>query len=171
MQTKEEAATKKKAYMKIYHQQNKEAQNKRSKAYYKDNKEKIKAMNRVWGKAHPEKVKEYANNWYHKDKAKESTTIFYLLKHAKSRAIKKNVEFSLLEEDITVPELCPILKKPLIKHDPKYGPSLDRKDPLKGYTKDNVWVISRLANAMKWDSDKEDRLLFAVWVMTTEEEF
>lgn len=32
-----------------------------------------------------------------------------------------------------------------------YSYSLDRKDPNKGYTKDNVWVISQIANAIaKW---------------------
>ena len=41
-----------------------------------------------------------------------------------------------------------------------YGYSLDRKDPNKGYTKDNVWVISQIANAMK--------LLFAKWVLSLE---
>ena len=37
----------------------------------------------------------------------------------------------------------------LINVDVYYGYSLDRKDPNKGYTKDNVWVISQIANAMK----------------------
>lgn len=45
---------------------------------------------------------------------------------------------------------------------------VDRKDPTQGYTKDNVWVISQLANAMKWDSTKEERLAFAKWVMSLE---
>ena len=45
---------------------------------------------------------------------------------------------------------------------------LNRKDPTKGYTVDNVWVISQLANAMKWDSNKEERIAFANWVLTTE---
>lgn len=39
-----------------------------------------------------------------------------------------------------------------------YSYSLDRKDPNKGYTKDNVWVISQIANAMK----------FAKWVLSLE---
>lgn len=50
----------------------------------------------------------------------------------------------------------------------KYAYSLDRKDPTQGYTKDNVWVISQIANAMKWDSTKEERVLFANWVLSLE---
>lgn len=38
----------------------------------------------------------------------------------------------------------------------------------KGYTKDNVWVISQIANAMKWDSTHEERVLFAKWVLSLE---
>lgn len=37
-----------------------------------------------------------------------------------------------------------------------------------GYTKENVWVISQLANAMKWDSNREERLAFANWILTSE---
>ena len=44
----------------------------------------------------------------------------------------------------------------------------DKKDPTKGYTSDNVWVISQLANAMKWDSTPEERKAFANWVLTEE---
>lgn len=44
----------------------------------------------------------------------------------------------------------------------------DRKDSTKGYTKDNVWVISLIANSMKWSSTKEERVLFAKWVLSLE---
>lgn len=62
---------------------------------------------------------------------------------------------------------CPILGKKL-EIGTRYTYSLDKKDPNKGYTKDNVWVISGIANAMKWDSSAEERVLFANWVLSLE---
>ena len=84
----------------------------------------------------------YLGNW-----------LFYALRSAKERAVSKGFEFSLIKEDITVPEFCPILNIP-IHHETKRGPnspSLDRIDNAKGYTKDNVRVISYKANRQKSD--------------------
>lgn len=73
---------------------------------------------------------------------------------AKARSKKKSMDFSIKVEDIEFPMYCPILN---IKLDysnnkgkcVKNSPSLDRIDNSKGYTKDNVMIISRLANTMK----------------------
>ena len=75
------------------------------------------------------------------------------MRHAKARAIKKSIEFTITEDDIVLPEYCPILGIKLSRDSVRTGYSLDKKDPSKGYTPDNVWVISQLANAMKWDSN------------------
>lgn len=40
------------------------------------------------------------------------------------------------------------------------SPSLDRKDPAKGYVKGNVWVISYRANAIKQDATLAELLAF-----------
>lgn len=75
-----------------------------------------------------------------------------MLNRAKQRAKKTSLEFSLTKEDIVIPELCPILGIPFVKGSKgnySYSPSLDRKDPTKGYTRDNVGVITTLANTMK----------------------
>ena len=48
------------------------------------------------------------------------------------------------------------------------GYSLDRIIPELGYVPGNVQVISQLANAMKWDSTREERLTFANWVLSSE---
>ena len=115
-----------------------------------------------------EHAKKLSRESYHRCKHKEDNIIYFMLKNAKSRAQQKKIEFSLTEKDITLPTHCPILGIELSKNGRRYGYSLDRKDPTKGYTADNVWVISQLANAMKWDSNKEERIAFARWVLTAE---
>lgn len=75
-----------------------------------------------------------------------------ILNRAKERALSKNLEFNLLESDIIIPEVCPILEVPLkigTKGDYEYSPSIDRIDNTKGYTKDNIQIISKKANSMK----------------------
>lgn len=79
-----------------------------------------------------------------------------MLCNARNRAIEGGLDFNLTLNDIIIPEICPILKIPL-----KFGrsrknensfwdsPSLDRIDNSKGYTKDNVMVVSAAANLMK----------------------
>jgi len=90
------------------------------------------------------------------------------IRYARSRALKKGLEFTIEETDIILPETCPILKTPFKRGDNKFTYSLDRKDPTKGYTKGNIWVISKLANAMKWDSNHNERILFANWILSLE---
>lgn len=71
-----------------------------------------------------------------------------LLKHAKKRAKKKGREFTLTEEDIEIPTICPVLGIPIEAGGVDYSnsPSIDRLDQSKGYTPDNVIVVSYLAN-------------------------
>ena len=72
---------------------------------------------------------------------------------ARRRATTKQIEFNLTEEDIAIPEHCPILG---LKLQPVRGvtgrdssPSLDRIDNSRGYVKGNVAVISFRANTLK----------------------
>ena len=72
--------------------------------------------------------------------------------NAKRRAREKGLDFDLELEDIVFPELCPVFNTPMIRGEgakTQDSPSLDRIDSSKGYTKDNVWVISWRANEMK----------------------
>jgi hypothetical protein len=80
--------------------------------------------------------------------------------------MKHGVENTLTEKDIHVPDLCPVFGVPL---EPKtrYAASLDRIDNAKGYTPDNVQVISRKANSMKLDATPEELILFAEWILRT----
>ena len=95
-----------------------------------------------------------------------------ILKRLKERSIQKGLDFDLTAADINVPLKCPVFgfdlqrnhKVPLFN-----SPSVDRIDPTKGYTKDNIQIISQLANAMKQNASPEQLLQFAKWVLTTYE--
>jgi hypothetical protein len=94
---------------------------------------------------------------------------FLMWNRTKTRAKKKNLEFTIELSDIVIPETCPLLSIPLVKGEGHYGPtpnspSLDRIDSSKGYIKGNVWVISHKANNMKSDSTLgEFQLLAKNW--------
>lgn len=95
-----------------------------------------------------------------------------MLMRAKARAKNKNIEFALTVKDIIIPKYCPILGIELICKNGKPGghknsPSLDKIDPSKGYTKDNVQVISHLANMMKAHATNEEMINFSKWVIKT----
>jgi len=86
-----------------------------------------------------------------------------MLGKAKIRALAKGLEFSLKPEDIRIPQVCPVLGIPLfyakaggsIRTNPN-SPSLDRKDNVKGYTLENVRIISSRANCLKSDASAEE---------------
>lgn len=90
-----------------------------------------------------------------------------MLNAAKHRAIRDNVSFTLKPSDITVPELCPILRIPLAVHAGKGGapnsPSLDKITPELGYVPGNVQVISSLANVMKSNASLEQMVNLGKW--------
>lgn len=87
---------------------------------------------------------------------------------AKIRAEKLGIPFDIEIKDIEIPEYCPILGIKLQPGNTKSkesSPSLDRKVPEKGYTKDNIWVISNKANTMKNNASKEELISFARWIV------
>jgi len=77
---------------------------------------------------------------------------------AKNRAKKRNLEFTIELNDIVIPEFCPVLGFPLEQgaENTWNSPSLDRIDPLKGYIKGNVRVISHRANNIKTNASVEE---------------
>ena len=74
---------------------------------------------------------------------------------AKSRSTKNGREFTLLLEDIVIPDICPVFNVPLVEKTP-YAASIDRKDSSRGYTKDNIQIISLRANILKNDSTLQE---------------
>lgn len=85
-----------------------------------------------------------------------------MLAHARARARKMGREFSLKIEDIHIPSHCPVFGIPLFRgkgSNPQQNPnspSLDRKNSLRGYTPDNIRVISNRANVLKSDATLEE---------------
>jgi len=89
---------------------------------------------------------------------------------AKQRAKSSGIEFSISVDDIQIPDVCPILGIYLNMNSGKSGafknsPSLDRIDNNRGYTKDNIQVISQCANAMKGAATWGELKMFAKWIM------
>tara|TARA_B100001094_G_scaffold232790_1_gene227648 strand:- start:1010 stop:1537 length:528 start_codon:yes stop_codon:yes gene_type:complete len=109
----------------------------------------------------------------HKSRSLKDDPVLYRCKKilcaAKGRARKSNREFSLTLDDLL--ELakqpsCPISRRPFfwrtVIGNPKTrgphpdAPSLDRIDSSRGYTPDNVWLISHRMNAIKSNATPEE---------------
>lgn len=71
---------------------------------------------------------------------------------ARKRAIKLGLPFAIEPDDIIIPDQCPVLGIPLDGRDRNHTPSLDRVIPQRGYTIENICVISFRANRMKGDA-------------------
>lgn len=92
-----------------------------------------------------------------------------LLRHAKYRAKKQGLPFTLEKKDIVIPNICPVLGTELSvlgvdPHKfPESIPSLDKIIPEFGYVKENIEVISLLANRMKSNATPEQLSHFGKW--------
>lgn len=120
------------------------------KAYYDANRERICAGARKHGREKHAKDPRYK-----------------MLSSAKLRAKAAGRECTVALEDIVIPEFCPLLGVKIItgtRQVKTNSPTLDRKDSAKGYTPDNIWVISWRANRIKSDSTLEEmKLLVKNW--------
>ena len=80
----------------------------------------------------------------------------------KASAKKRGIEFTITPtdlDDIGIPLTCPILGLPLKfnRGEPKdNSPSVDRIDSSKGYTKDNIVIVSYRANRLKSNATLEE---------------
>ena len=127
-----------------------------------DEEYRVKYVKRKWAR-HVERMhtdKEY-NKAYNE---KRYTPVNRMFLSAKKRAQRKGIEFTITKEDIIIPETCPVFGIPLefgkLKHRMN-SPSLDRIDNSKGYTPDNIWIISYRANSIKYDATVEEIKLVA----------
>lgn len=133
--------------------------------YRNRNKEKNRLYQEIRRLENNQKVCEIRrNSWRNLDPRKK------LYQQSKSRALRKNIEFSISINDIIIPDKCPLLNVPFIigtKNNYEYTHSLDRIDNSKGYIPGNIWVISKKANSMKNSANKEELLYFAQQILNT----
>ena len=131
----------------------------KQKAWREANRESLKIKKRDYYQSHYKLITSERDKAKHKQDPRRG-----MLRNARSRANKKCLEFDLVIEDINIPTHCPILGIELFTGDDKVhpgSPSLDRIDNSRGYTKDNVQVISDRANRMKNDATfREIELLY-----------
>lgn len=120
------------------------------KKYYAENKEKHKkTVDRLY----------YEKYQYTRKVAHKANPAVNMLRAAKQRAKKKGLEFTIKLSHIVIPEVCPILGLKLESNNGlacANSPSLDRIDSSRGYTKENIQVISWRANDIKKDSTVEE---------------
>lgn len=143
----------------------------RNKKYYWQNREKALLRMKKYREENREKRKVYQRNYEIKNKARRNAQAmesYYRLRdnhlnklmyrRAKARAKRRDLEFSIEPDDITIPLRCPVLNIPLGIGNENYynSPSLDRIDSSKGYIKGNVRVISWRANSLKKDANIDE---------------
>ena len=114
----------------------------------------------------PELWRQKRQQWRSAVKVKHGP-IKYMYDIVRDRAHRKGLEFTITRDDIIIPSHCPILGIPLFSTPRKTTdntPSLDRIDNTKGYTKDNIHVISNRANRIKSDSTAEELEIIAAYI-------
>ena len=92
-------------------------------------------------------------------KKRKNDPIVPMINDARKRAKRKGIDFDLSRDDLVVPPICPVLGIELFVAGGKRtanSPSLDRIDNARGYTKDNVRIISFRANALKNDATVDE---------------
>lgn len=144
---------KKREYARNYYINNKEKCSEVNKKYHKDNIEKIKNRTKKYREKNKENIKNYQTEY------RNNNQIKLMLGRAYQRAKKKGYDFTITKHDIIIPEKCPaigIVLKYNNKPQMSNSPSLDRLDSIKGYTKENINVISGRANFIKSDATFEE---------------
>ena len=97
--------------------------------------------------------RESASEWREENYAR---VIHYRVKY---RAKKRGIPFDLDPHHIVIPNFCPVLGIPIqpgSEGGRDTSPSLDRKDPDRGYLPGNVQVISNRANTLKNNASSEE---------------
>ena len=132
---------------------------------------------KAFGAFHVMKQGLFGLNTYCKDCRKPKSQAHYkslkfektLWQSAKNRAGRLGREFDISIEDIFIPEVCPVLKQPilLIRNSP-WAPSIDRVDSSRGYTKDNILVMSKRANTLKNNGSLSEMKMVVDWLEENE---
>lgn len=113
-----------------------------AKAHYSDNKDQKKAWDTAYRELHPERLA-----W----------------KGCRERARKKSLPFTITEEDIHIPDECPLCGCFLKRGNgaaTNASPSVDRYIAALGYVHGNIWVICNMCNNRKVDMSGEEHIAF-----------
>lgn len=135
-----------KAYQKVY---NKSYKHKLAAARWRslpENARRVRELNKQFAKRSPEKML-----WY----------------DAGKRARRKGIPFTISCADIIIPGHCPVLGIPLRrseKHPTDFSPTIDEIIRGRGYTPDNIAVISYRANRLKNDGTLDELKAIVAWL-------
>lgn len=133
--------------------------------YYQEHRDEILARSDKRYKEKYDDIRAQRKTHYQDDNNYKS----YILDRCKQRARRNKVECTITLDDINIPDVCPVLGFPLKRsRNGKPGfdsPSVDRINPEKGYTPDNIQVISYKANCMKNNATEDELVRFALWVL------
>jgi hypothetical protein len=102
------------------------------------------------------------NRRYYRDDPARS-----LLKSVKQGAKKRGIQVAITEADIRIPGVCPVLGIPLRIAEGRMddnSPSVDRLDSSRGYTPDNINIISWRANRLKNDASLAELEAIVLWL-------
>ena len=133
----------------------------------------IRAKKREQAKNIPADVLNFRSKKYNK-KLKENDPVKYTCRQMSASAKKRAKALGLdcgVSTDFLIsiaPTKCPVFNVELKYgggEKTKWSPSLDKIDPLKGYTKDNVQIVSNLANLMMSEASMDEQIMFAEWVL------
>jgi len=87
-----------------------------------------------------------------------------LISNSRQRAKLAGLEHTLTKDDLVIPDKCPVFGFEL-KRERKNSwiasPSIDRIDNNRGYTPDNIIIVSRRANILKKDATIEELQMMA----------
>lgn len=131
----------------------------KKKQYNQDHQEDTRATRRIYREKRREELREYGRGYY------KTYPVKPLVYEARKRATKLDLPCTITEDDIEIPEFCPVLGIPLVGYNKDNNrdscPSLDRINPKLGYVPGNICVMSYRANRLKNDGtvDEHDRLL------------
>jgi len=103
-----------------------------------------------------------------KCKTKKSNVRGKITQYAQDRSHKYNIICDITSEDVKLVRKCPLLNIPLEYGNDSmtdYSASLDRIIPEIGYTKNNVQIISVMANKMKSNASVEQLKIFATNIL------
>lgn len=103
-------------------------------------------------------VQKASNACYHKTRTSPEKRKQQILNKIRVRALSEGLEFDLTVDNVTWPTHCPVFGYELSYYeaDRDRSVSIDKNDPQKGYTKDNVVVMSARANRAKWNMTIEE---------------